>query len=143
MFNINTMTTVAACEAVVTEVNRTKSLLNARVIALENQISNPELVSGLETTLQTAQSDLAACEQGLLTIGQGPYRNEQELTRHDLARRVASLQQRITNQGSHLLFYKQLALGELQLRITAMNEGLAAVEAHRLTLPPDAVGDAA
>ncbi len=141
MFNPNTLTTQARCAEVVTEVNRTKSQLVARVGTTEIQLDDPDLVNGLQTALESAQRDLDTCSAGLANLNEGKYRDSQLVKQHDLAKKVEQLSQRMDEQGAHALLFKQLELLELQKRIEAMDELITFVEAHNATLPPDPPGE--
>jgi hypothetical protein len=141
MFNPNTLTTQARCAEVVTEVNRTKSQLVARVGTTQVQLDDPSLANGLQDALQRAQNDYNTCSSGLAGLSEGPYRDSQLLKQHDLAKKVEQISQRMEEQGVHALLFKQLELLELQKRIEAMDELITFVEAHNLTLPPDPPGE--
>ncbi len=137
-YNFTTLTTVAACDAVITEANLEKSALEGRRSVLQSQINTSNATGGLQAQQNAEEENLAQIEATLLNLPEGKTRDRLLLSKHSSARRLEELNQRIQRVGPYQEDMWQIALGQLSARIAEYDVVITTIEAIRSSLPPDA-----
>lgn len=135
VYNLTTLSTVIACDTLLTEAQREKGALVNRRNSLEFQIQNDSTDGGLSNELADVIAELAALDQAIAALPDGPVRAGMQVDRIQADLRRARLQLRIDNADAYGEVRRQNDLQQVIVRIAALDGYIAELTAHRDALP--------
>jgi hypothetical protein len=143
IFNFTPLTSVAACDQMLSVAGNEKAGLITRKMIVERRIAANQDTSELEARLARYNVRIQNTEA---MIAQGPDEEELlelQLELADFIRGRARVSRRLNSLGEYFEVTRQTDTGELDVRIAFWDDYIAQLEAYKATLPPDQEASAA
>jgi hypothetical protein len=142
-FNFTSLTSVAACDEMLSVAGNEKSGLISRKLIVERRIAANLNTGVLESRLAFFNVRIQNTEA---LIAQGPAEEDLQELQVELAEFImdrAKLSKRLNSIGEYYEITRQTDVGELDARIAFWDDHIAQLEAYKATLPPDQEAGAA
>lgn len=135
-YSITSLTTVADCDALLNLVNAERQALNIKQVILNADLQSYSTTSvNVESEIIVLTAEIAALDTYLNVLPEGSKAKRKASTKHKVAEgRLSGLLDRQGNFGLVALINRQLDAGQLEAQITAVDDFIAQVTAHKSTL---------